>query len=247
MSVAPANVSNTIYQEALASESQSRIIWSSNDNIGQPSGCTMVVGRHRDEQLYSEVLSVRQKTDPRWKDQTAPVDQYSDHYCVFVDQNPVASLGVTRLVDGPIFLNEYCPPELLEEFKDCLCSAFRFRILSNYRRGSRLVPGISISRHLVREAWRDQIKKGIKLDVINIESTHIPLYQRMGYELCDGYTYVDPILGTSSGIMYLATDPDKESIIQDIVKESGQFLSTATVHNCLTRTVFGSDRKSAVN
>ena len=143
---------------------QSRVIWrSEGKNL-----CELVSGRKSDSNLYSDVLTVRSNTDPRWDDQTTQVDNYSDQYCMFVNKTPVGSLGVTRLLDGDVYLSEFCPPQLFEDFQDSLASAYRFRILSEFRRSSTLLPGLQLSKHLVREVLREQIRKGSRLDVINI-------------------------------------------------------------------------------
>jgi hypothetical protein len=212
----------------------SRIIWQTDID---GASCRLVSGRRGDEELYSRILSVRCQTDPRWPDQRTPVDDYSDHYCMLVDDEPVGSLGVTRLIDGPVFLSEYVPQLLSDNFYDTLCSAYRFRILSEFRRTSPLVPGINLSRHIVREVWREQLMKGVRLDVINIESSYIPLYQRMGYEICEGFDYIDPALGTPSSIMYLAADVGRPSIIQDILQDLGISFSSERVRSALQRKV----------
>lgn len=230
-------------QVHLSSEdtSVSRVIWSSQGK----NHCELVSGRKNDSALYSNVLSVRMNTDPRWADQGTPVDNHSHQYCMFVNKTPVGSLGVTRLLEGEVYLNEFCPPQLFEDFRDCLGSAYRFRILSDFRRSSPLVPELQLSRYLVREAWREQIKMGVRLDVINIEMTHVPLYQRMGYLQCEGYDYIDPILGTPSGVMFLPADPDRSSIIQDIVRESGVSLPVGEVEASLYKQCVSVTKKIA--
>lgn len=212
----------------------SRIIWQTD--VGEVS-CKLVSGRRDDEGLYSKVLDVRCQTDPRWPDQRTPVDEYSDHYCMFLDDKPVGSLGVTRLLDGPVFLSEYVPPVFADHFYDELGSAYRFRIISDFRRTSPLVPGVNLSRHIVREVWREQLAKGVTMDVINIESSYVPLYQRMGYDLCEGYDYIDPELGTPSSIMYLVADVERPSIIQDILQDLGISYSFHRISSVLRRKV----------
>ena len=213
---------------------QSRVIWGPVTKVP----CQLVAGLASHEALYNDILSVRYKTDSRWPDQRTAADKYSDHYCMYVDGTPVGSLGVTRLLDGEIFLQEYCPQALLDTFHDTLVSAYRFRIVQDYRRTSPKTPGVNLSRHMVREAWREQIRKGAMIDVMNIELIHFPLYQRMGYELCEGSEYNDPILGTPSGIMFLSTDPDRPSVIQDIVKEMGVTLRSESVQRALRKKIF---------
>ncbi|MFN8390866.1 MAG: hypothetical protein U0136_11295 [Bdellovibrionota bacterium] len=212
-------------------ETESQVIWSYDGD----RRCELVSGRKINDELFNDILKVRHQTDDRWPDQRTPVDEYSDHYCMYVDGQPVGSLGVTRALDGDVYLHEYCPPPLVDEFHDSLVSAYRFRILHDFRRSSQLVPDIALSRHMVREAWREQISKGANLDLINIEKTHVPLYQRMGYVVCDGYDYLDPILGTPSCLMFLPVDPDRPSFIRDIIMETDVRLPVARVLRALTR------------
>jgi hypothetical protein len=209
-----------------------RTIWS----ISDPRNCDIRAGRSFNTDLYDSVLSVRNQTDPRWPNQTTSVDKHSDQYCVFVDGQPVGCLGVTRALDGELFMQEYCPKQLIDDFYDTLGSAYRFRILAEYRKSSSLIPGVSLSRHLVREVWREQIAKGVALDIINIETSHVIFYQRMGYIHCEASDYVDPVLGTASSLMFLAADPDRISIVSDIIRESDYTVSTNKVLASLTRT-----------
>ncbi|MCC6221298.1 MAG: hypothetical protein IT291_08680 [Deltaproteobacteria bacterium] len=213
-------------------QSDVRSIWMTEE----PKSCVLKSGRIGDEELFRDILTVRNATDDRWPDQRTSVDYHSDHYCMYVDNLPVGSLGVTRALDGEIFMAEYCPPRLLEEFHDSLVSAYRFRIKKEYRRSSTLIPGISLSRQIVREAWREQISKGAGIDVINIEKSYARLYEAMGYVLCDGSAYTDPVLGTESCIMFLPVDPNRESFISDIIKESDFHIPIERVMKCLTRT-----------
>ncbi len=208
-----------------------RAIWKAD----RPRSCVLVVGRKENHELFDAVLRVRCATDERWPDQNTPVDDYSDQYCMFVDHQPVGCLGVTWARDGALYLGEFAPPALLEHFGHTLVSAYRFRILSAFRRSSGQLPELALSRHMVREAWREQMTRGATLDVIQTETTYAGFYQRMGYIHCEGYDYIDPILGTPSSVMCLPTDPDRESIIQDIVRESGTFLTLENVLRVLTR------------
>jgi len=215
-----------------------KVIW----NPTTATGCKMLSGKISDKTIYNDVLTVRNQTDPRWPDQTTEEDNYSDHYCMYVENLPVGSLGVTRALDGELFMQEFCPPQILEDFHEVLVAAYRFRILDAYRQTSSRVPGISLSRHMVREAWREQISRGAALDIINIESTHVRLYQRMGYVLCEGYNSMDPELGTPSCIMLLPVDPARKSFISDIIKDADVTVSLNDVMRSLTKTnVYMSD------
>lgn len=208
-----------------------KTIWSCSD----ARQCRLVSGRREDAALFAAVLSVRERTDTRWPDQETPVDRHSTHYSMLVDDAPVGCLSVTRATDGELFLQEYCPPPLLQEYGDRLVSAYRFRILAPYRAASRHVPGVSLSRHMVREAWREQIALGAGIDLINIERRYLPLYTRLGYALCEGCDYIDPVLGTASCLMFLPVDPDRPSCIQDIIRGTDRRLSYGDVIRCLTR------------
>ncbi len=207
-----------------------RRIWSHQG----PKACEFLVG-HAQHKLYEDIIHVRNHTDSRWPEQRTPVDQYSDLYCMYVDGQAVGALGVTRALHGDVYLQQFCPPPLIEEFHDALVSAYRFRILSAFRRCNQELPGIALSRFMVREAWRDQIAKGAGLDVINIEKTHVSLYARMGYVLCEGYNYVDPVLGTESSLMFLPVDSGRDSLIRDIIRDSDLQVTKDQVLRCLTR------------
>lgn len=211
--------------------SRSRTIWS----LEEGNHLEYISGRIADPTLYEHILNVRNRTDERWPDQSTPVDGHSDLYCMYVNGAPVGCLGVTRALDGDLFLHEYCPPPLLDRFGDALVSAYRFRILAEYRRSSSIVPGVYLSRHMVREAWREQIAKGAGIDVINIERALVKLYERMGYVLCEGYDYIDPVLGTESCLMFLPVDPDRPSVIQDIIRQNDLRVSLGDVLACLSR------------
>jgi hypothetical protein len=222
------NQSSQMEAERVSSGSQ--LLWSSAEGR-----CRYISGKIHASSLYSDILSVRNHTDDRWPDQRTPVDQYSDQYCMYVDGTPVGSLGVTRALDGDIYLHEFCPPQLLDAFRETIVSAYRFRILPEFRRTASQVPGLSLSRYMTRESWREQIAKGAGLDVINIERTHAPLYARMGYVFCEGSEYLDPVLGTPSCLMFLPVDPDRPSVIQDIIRENDIRVSVLEVTRCLSR------------
>lgn len=206
-------------------------LWSTEE----PAKCRFSSGRFDTAHHYDDILKVRLQTDPRWPDQTTPTDTYSDHYCTYVEDQPVGCLSVTRALDGNIFLQEFCPPRLLEAFGDTLVSAYRFRIIDKYRISSPRVPGISLSKMMVREAWREQMAKGASLDVINIEMTHVPFYRRMGYLDCPDSYYEDPVLGTPSCVMFFPVDPGRKSIIQDIIKPTDIHTTVEDVLNCLSQ------------
>lgn len=208
-----------------------REIWESSGE----TRCSIASGKISDTKLYQDILSIRSQTDPRWPDQSTKEDDYSDHYCMYVNDSPVGSLGVTRALDGDMFMQEFFPPQILEEFHEVIASAYRFRILDAYRQTSPRVPGISLANRITREAWREQIAKGTALDIINIEKTHVRYYERMGHILCEGYDYIDPKIGTPSCIMFIPVDPKHQSFISDLAEKAPVVVTAEDVLRCLTR------------
>ena len=79
--------------------------------------------------------------------------------------------------------------------------------------------------------------KGAGIDVINIEKSHVPLYKRMGYILCEDSEYTDPVLGTPSCIMYLPVDPTRKSFIRDMITDEHEIVLAETVQRALSRKV----------
>lgn len=215
-------------------QTPSSVIWE-EDNFFSSK---LVVSNINNQDHLRNIMKVRLATDPRWPDQSSSVDNYSDLYCLYYDNEPIGCVGATRLINGPLFMQEFCPQVLLDQYYECVVSAYRFRLLQRFRRTSPLSKGVSLSYVTIREGWRDQLNKGAGLDIINIEKSYMPLYTRLGYVLCEGYDYLDPILGTPSCIMYLPVDPSRKSVISDIISDGNTIVCVDEVQKVLNRKIF---------
>lgn len=211
-----------------------RVLWSLPD----PQEWKLVGGGQSDLSLFDDVMTIRNRTDDRWPDQGVAVDRYSDHYCMLVDATPVGCLSITRALHGEIFFQEYFPQAFFDHFQDRVVSAYRFRLLPQYRRTSQQASGIGVATIMAKEIWREQIAKGVGIDLINVERSYVRYYQRLGYVLCEGYDFICPIFHEPISIMYLPTDPTRDSIIKDLVQGRTDNVLMKNIHRVLRRRVF---------
>lgn len=197
------------------------------------SHCRLVVGPHENTSLFQDVCAVRGQTDDRWAKTEFSVDRHADHYCFYVDDSPVGCLAATRATRGPLDCEEFLPQTLLAHCRDVISSAGKFRILPEFRMLSSRADGQIVSRTMVREVWRHQIRQGIRLDLMTSELRYVPYYRRLGYVVCEGYQFEHPTLKSSCEVMMLAADAGRPSIIQSTAKEEGAEFSLAEVMELL--------------
>jgi hypothetical protein len=158
--------------------------------------------------IFESVLAIR-----RTADDALPFysfDEYSMHYVVFHSGQPVGTLTTPRTRDGLIDCQSCYPPQLIDQYRKQIVSACKFRISSNPHSGMFLL------RLMIREAWRDQLADGARLDVINVERKLVPFYRRIGYVALQGWDFVHPTLGTDSVPLILPADPTRRSFCQDL-------------------------------
>lgn len=193
-------------------------------------------GRVEDVDLFFDILQVRNEVYQS-KDISSLIfafDSYSDQYRLSLGGDPSGCLTVTRALEGEIDCFEFYPESILETYHEQIVSALKFRILNtvfkNLHAHSRM-----LSSTLVRTAWQDQLNKGARLDLINVERSYIPYYRRMGYHLIDDSNFTHPILGTDSYCMFLPADPNIKSIAQDLFQQADNPLYLEDVQRELTR------------
>lgn len=195
----------------------------------------IVAGSKADKEFFADILKVREQTDSRWPDQNTPADDYSDHYCIHIADAPVGALGVTRLLHGPLFLHEFYPQAILDSFFDRIVSAYRFRLLPKFRRTSFLSKGTNLAYAMIREAWKEHIAKGAGIDLINVEPKYIPYYERLGYVLCEGCDFICPVFHEPISVMFLATDPSRDSVVRDLIDNRDDHIFVDDVLRVLNR------------
>jgi len=211
-----------------------RSIWTLPD---EKKKCDLFTTAGKESELYSRVLEVRQQTDQRWPDQRTAGDSYSDHYCLAVDDVAVGCLSMTRALHGDIFFHGYYPRIFFDKYLDRVMSAYRFRMLHPYRRTSSRSGGVSLASIMAKEAWREQIAKGVRLDLINVEKEYVRYYQRLGYIYCEGADFICPIFHTPISIMYLPADPTRGSLIKDLIQDQDDPLFAKDLRRVLSRRV----------
>ena len=223
-------------------ESYRRTLWSSDD----ATNLRFVAGGSQDREFFEDILDVRYQTDSRWPDQGTPADDYSDHYCLYKDDKPIGSLGVTRALNGPLFLEEFYPADLLDAMPDRIFSAYRFRLLAKFRRTSLLASGKNLALTMMRETWKENLEKGAGIDLINVEPKYIPYYHRLGYIICEGYDFICPVFHEPISVMLLCTDPTRDSVLKDLVQDRDDNVFLDDVLRILSRTKSFVPRRAAL-
>lgn len=87
---------------------------------------TVVADFGIESELFGKVLQVRGdggKSQPQYE-----FDEYSTHYVLFHNCEPIGSLTATRHVDGKIDCEEFYPAVLFDRYGEQLASICKFRI-----------------------------------------------------------------------------------------------------------------------
>lgn len=199
-----------------------KLIYESKDK----SEIKIISGRKENTKLYADIVKLRKKVDPKWGKNEFDFDDYSEHYCLYVDGKAVACITGTRLLEGKMPSQEHFPQILLEKYKDTILTPGKFRVSksSQWSEDQKMF----ISKILLRESLKEQLHKGASLFMIFTEEKLVPYYKRIGYEECFGYDFFHPVLKNCK-IMLLAADPHRNSFAQDIFEKSPMFLSQKQV------------------
>jgi hypothetical protein len=170
------------------------------------------VGSHKSA-LFAEIITVRSLVYRREPSSLFdPVDEYSEHYVVHNAGTPVAALRVTPCSSGRLDCEEFMPHQLLAKFRDKTVSATRFVALPSIQRTTQ------IPQLLVAAAWEDQLRRNIRLDIINVHERAVRYYGKLGYELVAESFFIHPTWRTPSHIMVFPASPDRPSPIQPVFR-----------------------------
>lgn len=168
-----------------------------------------------------EVLHCHGTTDPLYESVQAirrdggeqvhyGFDNYSYHYVLNYHGKPLGTLTVHEARDGDLDCQSYYPGTLLERYHDQIAGTCKMRI----RRGAQAP--IEALRTLIRNAWIDQLQRGIRVTIVNSEPRLSAFYRRMGFSYVPGFDFVHPHLGTQSQVLIMAADPGHRSYCQDL-------------------------------
>ncbi|WP_404310788.1 N-acyl amino acid synthase FeeM domain-containing protein [Neorhodopirellula lusitana] len=158
--------------------------------------------------VFTQLRNVRGGTD------SSPCefdfDSYSYHYGLFVNDQAVGTMTVTRAADGIIDCEDLYPGDAIQRYRQVLASPCKFRINSGMHSTLRTL------RLMLREAWRDQLTHGTRVVVINAEKLLVRFYNRMGFDVIDNSQFVHPLLGTNSICMSMRADPETDNHFADL-------------------------------
>ncbi|MEL6897565.1 MAG: hypothetical protein AAFP90_15795 [Planctomycetota bacterium] len=183
--------------------------------------------RSTESNLYRDVLQVRNDGKLPLNDELVrDYDSFSDHYIGRLNDKPFATVTATRVSDGAFECQEFCPPEILKEFGQVAMSGCCAKVLPD-------VASHATLPILIREGWRDQVKKGVRLDIINATGRLIPIYRRYyGYRLL-GEEFTHPRLLTPTRLLYLAVDPERDHRLARVFQGVNDPLPTAEIEKLM--------------
>lgn len=154
-------------------------------------------------------------------------DGHSEHYLCASGGRPLAALRVTRAACGPLDCQEFLPGTLLAEYGGRLGSASRFVALRDAQGSTK------IAQLVVEAAWRDQLGRGIRLDVMNVHERAVKYYGKLGYELLAESFFVHPKWKTPSRVMLFPATANRDTPIRPVFEALSDPLELET----LTRVV----------
>lgn len=137
-------------------------------------------------------------------------DDYSHHYLVQWQGEPLGTLTVQAAEDGRLDCEDHYPAVLLDRYRGQLISTCKLRI----RRGPSAP--IQALRTLVRGAWNDQLTYGKRISIVNADVRMRAFYRRIGFAYLQGFDFVHPELQTQSNVLLMAVDAGQRSYCQDL-------------------------------
>lgn len=165
-----------------------------------------------EDPLYQSVQEIRRDGSDRVSHE---FDEYSIHYVLHSAGKPLGTLTLHEARAGELDCQSYYPSNLLHRHHDQVAGACKLRI----RRGASAP--IEALRCLIRGAWVDLVKRGIRVTIANSEPRLSAFYRRIGFSYIPGFDFVHPQLGTESQVLIMAADPTHRSYCQ------GDFASIA--------------------
>jgi hypothetical protein len=128
---------------------------------------------------------------------TDGIDGYSEQYCAYVDDQPVASVRITRGEAGAADCEAFYPRGLMEQFRPITVSCSRLIRTKNWTGGRWLV------QTMLQALFRHYVSMGFGLVAITCRRRMIPYYERAGMRLvCDSY-FRNPHRGSPNHVMLM--------------------------------------------
>lgn len=203
-----------------------------------PVAISITQGSTQDHDLYHDLLNIRNNPynySDKFK-MVFPFDKYSDHYRLSIGGKATGALSVTQAKNGRVDCEEYIPECLVDSYRDVISSACKFRIIKQRIQHLQNRSKMDLPKQVLKTAFKDQLTKGTRLDIINAHKSFARYYRQIGYVSIDDGGFIHPVLGTDSLIMYLPADPSRTSMGQDLFEKCDNPLMLSDVKKVLTRT-----------
>lgn len=141
---------------------------------------------------------------------TDSVDEYSTHYALYSRERLQVWFRVTRPIHGVLDCETYYPSDLVSEFRLVLAASGRLGRHPEEQGRSSLVSAA------LRCGWSHQFIHGARVDVINSRQALAPFYQRIGYHLIPGWSFLHPRTGLTHDLRGFVPAHDAPGTWQDL-------------------------------
>ena len=153
---------------------------------------------------YEDLLYVRgQAYGLPARETAAAFDGYSELYCGYIADRPVAAFAATRAIRGRVDCEEFYPGNFVSAFRHKLTSTARYCRIPNPAVGNQ------VAQLMVGLSLRDQIVEyGARVFVGNTQAHLLNYYSRLGYQIVSGQAFIHPRWQTRS-VVLIASDLQK--------------------------------------
>ncbi|HEV2613857.1 MAG TPA: hypothetical protein VGV92_04010 [Gammaproteobacteria bacterium] len=187
-------------------------------NCVEPPGLTTsfeelvlkIIRTHDSGPVYNDILAIRSQVYKiPLEDARAKGDEYSHHYCAYLDTQPVIVIRATQAKMGELDCEAYLPAPLITAFRNKIASTTRFCSINRKAM-------MNLSTIFLQTVTFDQTNQGMRLDLIDVREDMVRYYQRLGYMPVSGSFFIHPHWKTRSIVMLFVADLSLDSAFNPI-------------------------------
>lgn len=164
-----------------------------------------------DSPQFAEILELRNASRARHEvSLTDELDSYSEHYIARQHGRMVAALRATRASEGTLDFQECYPEEFISRFRSKICSGSRFTSTRNFAQNLRLI------KLLLEVGWTDQIRRGIRINIMLAHERAVPYWKRLGWLQVTGSHCQHPHWHIPCSVMLFPVTPYRETPMREV-------------------------------
>jgi len=197
-----------------------------NADIVYNNGEIKIIKGRIGSKAYDDTLKLR-SSERDMSAQPDGVDQYSTTYCLYFNNIPAAAMRVTRPLEGILDNEQYFPRPIIEAFRHLLGASSRLVRSDEWRSAP------WITKLLMQETWRDNIRLGIRIDLSTCRHSILAYYERLGYRvICNTY-FRNPFRNTDNHVMLMTAEQQKSSFFHDVFKNCNNIITHTEIENVM--------------